>query len=760
MHALVRQKMETASSQPVIRQLPLREATLVRSACALPSIAAIAEELVLNALDAGASEVSVSIDVLGYNIQVRDNGCGIDLDGLRMIGDRHVTSKLASLADLDSGEAFRTFGFRGEALHILGTVSVLEIISCAAVAPSSTHAAVLRFGLRQSVGPAREVRAVGTTVTARDIFANRSVSRKQQQRPGAAAGELERARSRLMALAIAHPAVALRLHDLGCNLTVLRTSITSSPLSSLRASLGDLEPPPMAPLAHVHAGFSLEGFVAVPPAGHRSRECQHLFLNQRPLSPRTELHQLLEAALTKVALALTAASAPTAGGSAQSPTSVPHAAFVLFLRCPPSCFDLTLEPDKSDATFIDGGLTAALTLAQALTHFVSLHCEPALSTHAAARLIEACLPTSSRRSGGASGARNGSASATAGTKGTKGSGAGSRSSGGSRSASAATGSSEGGGAAGSSEASRLPSPSLASQLGLMAPLAPITASQKAPKRPFAPLATIAPRQRLDTVPVGEVSESARSALAFGSLFDPQLPWEAEADTRALAVPASAMVGAPISTAFMSHARLERLVAFAQLERKFILATADHALYAIDQHAADERVQLEALLRATVQSCGRPLAGSVGERALRPPAKLALTPHEHAMLRRHRVRLAEWGWRLREEGMDARTLMLDALPQLQSVDLGERAMLEFAHVLEDTAGGSTLAPPAVLRVLASKACRRAIMFGDTLSMPQCQALLDELARCEQPLQCAHGRPTIAPLVDLAALRLPERVEGEM
>jgi len=67
---------------------------------------------------------------------------------------------------------------------------------------------------------------------------------------------------------------------------------------------------------------------------------------------------------------------------------------------------------------------------------------------------------------------------------------------------------------------------------------------------------------------------------------------------------------------------------------------------------------------------------------------------------------------------------------------------------------------VLRVLASKACRRAIMFGDTLSVTQCQALLEELARCEQPLQCAHGRPTIAPLVDLAALRLPERMEGDL
>ena len=77
-----------------------------------------------------------------------------------------------------------------------------------------------------------------------------------------------------------------------------------------------------------------------------------------------------------------------------------------------------------------------------------------------------------------------------------------------------------------------------------------------------------------------------------------------------------------------------------------------------------------------------------------------------------------------------------------------------EALDGTGGGSTLPPPAVMRVLASKACRRAIMFGDELNREQCQALLRRLAQTELPFQCAHGRPTIAPLVNVGALPLGE------
>lgn len=67
------------------------------------------------------------------------------------------------------------------------------------------------------------------------------------------------------------------------------------------------------------------------------------------------------------------------------------------------------------------------------------------------------------------------------------------------------------------------------------------------------------------------------------------------------------------------------------------------------------------------------------------------------------------------------------------------------------GGSRLAPPAVLRLLRSRSCRTAVMFGDPLSNPQCGRLLAALRATALWTQCAHGRPTVAPLVHLPTLR---------
>ena len=55
------------------------------------------------------------------------------------------------------------------------------------------------------------------------------------------------------------------------------------------------------------------------------------------------------------------------------------------------------------------------------------------------------------------------------------------------------------------------------------------------------------------------------------------------------------------------------------------------------------------------------------------------------------------------------------------------------------------PPAVRRILNSKACRGAIMFGDVLSYTECRQLLQSLAACSNPFQCAHGRPSAVPLL---------------
>lgn len=77
--------------------------------------------------------------------------------------------------------------------------------------------------------------------------------------------------------------------------------------------------------------------------------------------------------------------------------------------------------------------------------------------------------------------------------------------------------------------------------------------------------------------------------------------------------------------------------------------------------------------------------------------------------------------------------------------------EYLHQLASTDGTST-PPPAVLRVLASKACRGAIMFGDYLLRSECQQLVEGLKKTALSFQCAHGRPTLVPIVNLEALHM--------
>lgn len=166
--------------------------------------------------------------------------------------------------------------------------------------------------------------------------------------------------------------------------------------------------------------------------------------------------------------------------------------------------------------------------------------------------------------------------------------------------------------------------------------------------------------------------------------------------------------------------------------------------------------------------------AVQSRRLRPPPRLAVSATEASLLKQFQLQLSTWGWSFHwstataaatggvgggvggaggnEEGVDylhswSEVAWLECAPVVQSVLLAERAALEYVHALQRTGGGSSQPPPAVLRVLASKACRRAVMFGNVLTLPQSQAILDQLATCDLPFQCAHGRPTIAPLLRL-------------
>jgi len=161
------------------------------------------KELLENALDAGATRIRVTIRGGGTElIEVVDNGCGIAADDLPLAVQRHATSKLAAVEDLD---LLATLGFRGEALPSIGAVSSLAIRSRTA---NATHASLLRVTFGE-VSPLVSVGASeGTAVTARDLFANVPARRKFLRQPGTEIGYIQRAVS---AYAATYPAVAVEL---------------------------------------------------------------------------------------------------------------------------------------------------------------------------------------------------------------------------------------------------------------------------------------------------------------------------------------------------------------------------------------------------------------------------------------------------------------------------------------------------------------------------------------------------------------------
>jgi DNA mismatch repair protein MutL len=233
--------------------------------------ASVVKELIENALDAGADHVRIELENGGkVRIEVSDDGSGMGREDAVLALDRHATSKVRSAADL---VGVSTFGFRGEALPAIGSVSRLTLTTYDGEG-EGTELTVVGGRLDRVRAVARQR---GTTVNVRALFFNTPARRKFLR---SAASETRAAHDAVATLALAHPRAGFELHvDGGCRLAVPADQESAERLAAVwgRDLAGTLVP------VHYAAGaFRVSGYIQRPgdaqPTGRRTQ----LFVNGRP----------------------------------------------------------------------------------------------------------------------------------------------------------------------------------------------------------------------------------------------------------------------------------------------------------------------------------------------------------------------------------------------------------------------------------------------------------------------------------------------
>ena len=307
---------------PKIIQLSPHVANLIAAGEVVERPASVVKELLENAVDAGASQVTVEIRDGGMTfLRVTDNGCGMAPEDARTAFLRHATSKLRTADDL---AAIATMGFRGEALAAIASVSRIDLLT-------KTAGAISGVSLRLEAGQITEESEAGcpegTTIIIRDLFYN-TPARMKFMKSDTVEGSRVTAAVQLQALA--HPEVAFKFFRDG-------KQILSTPgTGGLEAATYCVYGRDCAKMVKVDSrweGYSLSGFVSRPTDARPSRSLQTFFVNGRPVKSRILVSALEEAYRNQIMVGK-------------------FPACVLHLNLPAGAVDVNVHPAKTEVKFL------------------------------------------------------------------------------------------------------------------------------------------------------------------------------------------------------------------------------------------------------------------------------------------------------------------------------------------------------------------------------------------------------------------------
>lgn len=313
------------------------------------------KEILENALDAGARRIEVRIErSLDHAFQVADDGCGIAPDEMELALERHATSKISALEDLDR---LSTLGFRGEALPSIAAVSRMRVSSRRPPGPDTPANEEAAF-LELEGGAVRQrgvaARAPGTTVEVSDLFFNTPARRKFLHTP---ASEMRAALRLLEALGLAFPRVSFRLlvdgkerfdwpHVAGNGLEAARQRAASV--------WGARHAEQRIAVSARRESVALEGLLGLPEHARATREGQVVFVNGRWIQSPLIGHALRQG----------------------YGDLLPHGRFpaaALWITVPPERLDVNVHPTKREVRMADDDSVFALVAGASAQHLAHLH---------------------------------------------------------------------------------------------------------------------------------------------------------------------------------------------------------------------------------------------------------------------------------------------------------------------------------------------------------------------------------------------------
>ena len=307
---------------PKIIQLSPHIANLIAAGEVVERPASVVKELLENAVDAGASKITVEIRDGGMTfLRVTDDGCGMAPEDAKTAFLRHATSKLRTAEDL---AAISTMGFRGEALAAIASVSRIDLMT-------KTAGSLMGTSLHLEAGSITEESEAGcpdgTTIIIRDLFFNTPARMKFMKSDSV---EGSRVAAAVQMQALAHPEVAFTFIRDGKQ--VLSTPGTGGLEAAVYCVYGR-ECAKMVKVDSRWEGYSLSGFVSKPTDSRPSRSLQTFFVNDRPVRSKLLIAALEEAYRNQIMVGK-------------------FPACVLHLTLPANAVDVNVHPAKTEVKFL------------------------------------------------------------------------------------------------------------------------------------------------------------------------------------------------------------------------------------------------------------------------------------------------------------------------------------------------------------------------------------------------------------------------